>query len=100
MARWSGRTKGALTHRIATGVARSDVGGEVDQLIEYDFRFGQHPLDVLGRLGDGAQRGVDRQFAGGRRLVITADTRKRLQRSGTGLGVVAFGIAGLANLSW
>src|SRR3954452_24931878 len=78
---------------------RSDVGSEVDEFVKQNVRLRQHPLDLIGRLADRARGGVDSQFTVGRRLVIVSDPGKRLQCSGARLGIMALGIAALANLA-
>ena len=50
-----------------------DIGAEVDELVEQDAGRCQHTLDIVGRLGDRTGRGVDRQLAFRRRLVVVAD---------------------------
>src|ERR1700682_5265536 len=79
--------------------AASDIGGEVHQFVEQYPGPRQHLLDLVRRIRDGPGRGVDRQLAFGRRLIIIADPGEPVQRAGARLGVMAFWVAVLADLS-
>ena len=74
------------------------IGRQIDQFVEQNAGFRQHPLDLVGRVRNRARRGVDAQLRPGRRLVIVADPGERLQRAGARLGVMALGVAALADL--
>src|SRR5437588_10817441 len=74
----------------------SNIGSEIDEFVEQNAGLGQHPLDLVGCVGNRTRRGVDRQLAIGGRLVIIADAGERLQRSRARLGVMALGIAAFA----
>src|ERR1700692_2800748 len=97
MRRPFGRPRLPISVAVASSDQSSDIGSEVDQFVEQNACSRQHSLDLVGRLSDRTGRGVNRQLAGCGRLVIVADAGKRMQRAGTRLGVVAFGIAAFAD---
>src|SRR6202011_5832960 len=79
-------------------VDSSDVGVETGEFVEQNAGVRQHALDLVGDLRDRARRGVYRQVGRRRRLIVVADPGKSMQRAGARLGVMALGIAALANL--
>src|SRR5580693_1679431 len=87
----------ALRLPNTTALAGSNIGSEINGFVEQNAGSCQHPLDLVGRLGNRARRGVDGQLGVGGRLVIAADAGECLQRTGAGLGVMTLGIAALAH---
>src|SRR5690349_3092688 len=78
--------------------ARSNIRGEVGQLVEQDAAPGEHLLDFVSGIADRAAGSIERQFSRLWRLVIIADPGKSGERAGAGLGVMALGVAALADL--
>src|SRR3979409_291078 len=75
----------------------SNIGGEVHEFVEQDAGPRQHLLDLVGVLGNRGCRSIDRQLALGRWLVIMRDPGEPMQRTRARLGVVALGVAALAD---
>ena len=75
-----------------------DIGGEIGQFLEQNAGPRQHLLDLVGGVGDGrAEVSIVSSLAVGR-LVIVADPGEAVQGAGARLGVMALGIAALADL--
>ena len=75
----------------------SNIGSQINHFVEQNAGPAQHALDLVGSFRNRTPRGIERQFACLGRLVILADSGERGERASARLGVVALGIAALAD---
>src|SRR3954464_13932411 len=73
--------------------ARSNIRGEVHELVEQHAGGLQHPFDLVSSVRNRAGRRVDHELGSLGSLVVVADAGERRQRAGAGLLVMALGIA-------
>src|SRR5579863_3954359 len=89
----------ALRLPIRAAAERSNIGSQINHFFEHDTGPCQHPLDRVSGLVDGPRRGVEHKLASLRRLVIIADPGECREAACARLGVMALGVAALADFS-